>query len=149
MERMGDTVVLLVGTQQAFRVGGSCKECPKPNESAGCGLLIFDSRPTHVLIREANVSDSNRRSAVSGVLEQMDREAQRVRLAVIGAAMVEALLMVIALVKIDWKNDTHVLMFVFAVLGYTIIALGLAALGAHVSRVGARVVAALDGRDAP
>ena len=79
----------------------------------------------------------------------MDRDAQRVRLTVIGAAMMEGLLMVIALLKINWKNDTQVLMFVFSVLGYTIIALGLAALGAHVSRVGARVVAALDGRDAP
>lgn len=79
----------------------------------------------------------------------MDRDAQRVRLTVLGAAMMEGLLMVIALLKIDWKNDTQVLMFVFSVLGYTIIALGLAALGAHVSRVGARVVAALDERDVP
>ena len=91
--------------------------------------------------------DSNRGSAVSSVLAQMDRHAQRVRLTVLGAAMMEGLLMVFALLRIDWKNDTQVLMFVFAVLGYTIIALGLVALGAHVSRVGARVVAALDGRD--
>lgn len=86
---------------------------------------------------------------MTGVLARMDRDAQRIRLTVIGAAMMEGLLMVIALLKINWKNDTQVLMFVFSVLGYTIIALGLAALGAHVSRVGARVVAALDGRDAP
>ena len=88
-------------------------------------------------------------AAVSSVLAQMDRDAQRVRLAVIGAAMIEGLLMVIAILKLDWKNGTQVLIFVFSVLGYTIIALGLAALGAHVSRVGARVVAALDGRHAP
>jgi hypothetical protein len=74
----------------------------------------------------------------------MDRHAQRIRVAVIGAAMVEGLLLVVALVKIDWRNDTQILLFVFSVLGYTIIALGLAALGAHVSRVGARVVAAMD-----
>jgi hypothetical protein len=79
----------------------------------------------------------------------MERDAQRVRMAVIAAAMLEGVLLVIALLKIDWKNDTHVLLFVFAVLGYTIVALGLAALGAHVSRVGARVVAALDRRDGP
>ncbi|HVE33989.1 MAG TPA: hypothetical protein VNC18_10535 [Gemmatimonadaceae bacterium] len=83
-------------------------------------------------------------SAVPGVLAQMDRHAQRIRVAVIGAAMVEGLLLVVALVKIDWRNDTQILLFVFSVLGYTIIALGLAALGAHVSRVGARVVAAMD-----
>jgi ABC-type uncharacterized transport system permease subunit len=83
-------------------------------------------------------------SAVPGVLAQMDRHAQRIRVAVIGAAIVEGLLLVVALVKIDWRNDTQILLFVFSVLGYTIIALGLAALGAHVSRVGARVVAAMD-----
>ena len=130
---------------------GSCKENArhaKPNESARSLLSVLE-KLNDTSYPRGTVSDSNRRSAVSGILEQMDRDARRVRLAVIGAAMVEALLMVIALVKIDWKNDTHVLMFVFAVLGYTIIALGLAALGAHVSRVGARVVAALDGRNAP
>lgn len=79
----------------------------------------------------------------------MDRHTQRVRLTVLVAAMMEGLLMVVALLRVDWKNDTQVLMFVFAILGYTIIALGLAALGAHVSKVGARVVAALDGRDVP
>lgn len=93
--------------------------------------------------------DSNERSAVSSVLAQMDRDSRRVRLTVLGAALMEGLLMVVALLKIDWKNDTQVLIFVFAILGYTIIALGLVALGAHVSRVGARVVAALDGRDVP
>jgi hypothetical protein len=79
----------------------------------------------------------------------MDRDAQRVRMAVIAAAMIEGLLLVVALLKIDWTNDTQILLFIFSVLGYTIVALGLAALGAHISRVGARVVAALDRRDAP
>ena len=78
----------------------------------------------------------------------MDRDAQRVRLAVLAAAVIEGLFLVIALLKIDWSNDTHVLLFVFTVVGYTIVLLGLVALGAHVSRVGARVVAALHGRDA-
>ena len=95
------------------------------------------------------MSESTHLSAVPGILARMDQHAQRVRLAVIGAAMVEGLLMLVALLKIDWKNDTQVLLFVFSVLGYTIVALGLAALGAHMSRVGARVVAALDGRNAP
>jgi Kef-type K+ transport system membrane component KefB len=82
---------------------------------------------------------------VSGVLDRMDRHARMVRLAILAAAMVEGLLMVIALLKVDWKNQTQVLLFLFAVLGYTIVALGMVALGAHVSRVGARVVAALEG----
>ena len=94
------------------------------------------------------MSESRHTSAVPGVLARMDRHAQRVRMAVIAAAMVEGLLLVVALLMIDWRNDSQILLFAFSVLGYTIVALGLAALGAHVSRVGARVVAALDGRDA-
>jgi hypothetical protein len=61
---------------------------------------------------------------------------------------VEGLLLVIALLLLDWTNRTQLLLFIFSILGYTIIALGLLALGAHVSRVGARVVAALDGQRA-
>ena len=94
------------------------------------------------------MSESTHTSAVPGVLAQMDRHAQRVRMAVLAAAMFEGLLLVIALLKIDWSNDTQILLLIFSVLGYTIVALGLAALGAHVSRVGARVVAALDRGDA-
>jgi hypothetical protein len=83
-------------------------------------------------------------SAVSGVLAQMDRHTRMVKLAVVGAVGVEGLLMIIVILNLDWSNTTHLLIFVFAVLGYTIIVLGLAALGAHVSRVGLRIVAALD-----
>ena len=95
------------------------------------------------------MSGSKHTSAVPGVLAQMERDAQRVRMAIIAAALLEGLLMVAALLKMDWKNDTQLLMFIFSVLGYSIVVLGLAALGAHMSRVGARVVAALDRRDAP
>lgn len=83
---------------------------------------------------------------VTHVLEQMDQHARKTKLAILGAAAVEALLMVVAILMVNWDDRTHVLLFIFSVLGYTIIALGLMALGAHVSRVGARVVAALDDR---
>lgn len=78
------------------------------------------------------------------VLDRMERSATLTRIAIFSAVAVEGLLMIIALLLLDWRDDMQVLLFVFSVLGYTIIALGLAALGAHVSRVGARVVAALD-----
>ncbi len=90
------------------------------------------------------MSGTKESAAVPGVLARMDRDAQRVRLAVYAAAGVEGLLLVVALLLIDWRNETQVLLFVLSILGYTIVALGLAALGAHVSRVGARVVAALE-----
>ena len=86
---------------------------------------------------------------VTGVLDRMESHARTRRLAIIGAGMTEGLLLVIALLTLDWENRTHVLLLIFAVLGYTIIVLGLIALGAHVSRVGARVVAALDEQRTP
>ena len=82
----------------------------------------------------------------ANVLDQMERHSNRMKLAILGAAGVEALLMLVALFRMDWNDRTHVLMFIFAVLGYTIVLLGLVALGAHVSRVGLRVVQALDNR---
>lgn len=83
---------------------------------------------------------------VAGVLDRMEHHVRMTRLAILGAAAVEGLLLVIALLKVNWADTTHVLLFIFSILGYTIVALGLVALGAHVSRVGARVVAALDHR---
>ena len=83
---------------------------------------------------------------VAGVLDQMEHHARRMKLAVAAAAAVEGLLMVVALLSVNWSDRTHVLLFIFSVLGYTIVALGLVALGAHISRTGARVVAALDDR---
>jgi len=84
--------------------------------------------------------------AVSSVLDRMERHARITRLAVLGAAAAEAALLAFALYALDWSDRTQVLVLVFSILGYTIVALGLVALAAHVSRVGARVVAALDER---
>lgn len=92
------------------------------------------------------MASMDRDALVTGVLERMDRHNQRMRLAVVAAAAAEALLMVIAILKLDWGNDTQVLLFLFSVLSYTILAFGLVALGAHVSRVGTQVVAALEER---
>lgn len=92
----------------------------------------------------ANIDHEN---ILASVLDQMDRHAQRTRLAIVAAAAMEALFMVVAILKVNWRDDTQVLLFAFSVLSYMIIALGIIALGAHVSRVGARVVAALEGRN--
>lgn len=86
---------------------------------------------------------------VTGVLDRMEAHARTRRLAIIGAGMAEGALLMIAILTLDWQNRTQVLMLIFAVLGYTIIVLGLIALGAHMSRVGERVVAALDEQRTP
>jgi hypothetical protein len=80
----------------------------------------------------------------NGVLRRMERQATMVRTAVLGATAIETLMLGLALWLIDWHNRTHVLMFVMGVLGYTIVVLGLAALGAHVSRACNRVVAVIE-----
>jgi hypothetical protein len=85
------------------------------------------------------------REILDNVLASVDRHAQTTRLAILGAAALEGLLLLFALWKLDWQNETHLILFILFVLTYTVIALGLVALGAHVSRVGARVVAALSG----
>ena len=79
-----------------------------------------------------------------GVLRRMERQAATIRLATLGAAGIETLMLGMALWLIDWKDRTHVLIFVMGVLGYTIVVIGLFALGAHVSRASNRVVAVLE-----
>ena len=79
-----------------------------------------------------------------GVLKRMEHQATMVRVATLGAAAIEALMLGLALWLIDWNDRMHILMFVMAVLGYTIVVLGFVALGAHVSRACNRVVAVIE-----
>lgn len=79
-----------------------------------------------------------------GVLNRMERHARVLRLAVYGAALVEMLMLGIALWLIDWQDRTHLLLLVLSVLGYTVVLLGLVGLGSHVSRTAGRVIAALE-----
>jgi hypothetical protein len=81
------------------------------------------------------------------VLDQMERSDRNVRLAVYGAAALELVLFAVAIVMVDWSARLERLAFVFSVLTYTIVALGLAALGAHVTRTAGRIVIALDTSD--
>lgn len=87
----------------------------------------------------AQLSDS-----VASVLDRAERHARSVRFAVLGAAGVEGILLLLGLLVLDWTNPTHVLILLFGVLVCSVLGLGLLALGAHVSRVGGRVVAALE-----
>ena len=79
-----------------------------------------------------------------GVLRRMERQTNTIRMVVLAAAGVEALLLALALRVVDLGNPTHVLILITSVLGYTIVVLGLVALGAHVSRATNRVVAVLE-----
>ena len=80
----------------------------------------------------------------SSVLDKMERSDRNVKLGIIGAVLVETGLFAVAFLMVDWTNHTERLLFIFSVMSYTIVALGLAALGAHVTRTAARLAAALD-----
>jgi hypothetical protein len=91
------------------------------------------------------MTQSQRLDEIRGsVLDRMERAERNVRLAIMGAAVAEMALFVVAFALVDWHNHTEKLLFVFSVLSYTTIAFGLIALGAHVSRSAARVLGALD-----
>jgi hypothetical protein len=81
---------------------------------------------------------------VSGILNRMERQARWFRIALFGAVALEAALMLMIFILIDWSDRGLAVSMMFNILDYTILTLGFVALGAHVSRVGVRIVQALD-----
>lgn len=82
-----------------------------------------------------------------GVLARMERGERLVKIGIIGAVMVETGLLLFALLYMDWRDRGQVQLFIFAVMGYTIIVLGMVALAGHITRSIGRVLAALDARE--
>jgi hypothetical protein len=82
-------------------------------------------------------------SVRAAALARIDRSERNFKLAFIGAAIVESLFMVTFLLLADFSNRVHVLLLISTVSCYTIIVLGLLALGAHVNRGIARVLKAV------
>ena len=80
----------------------------------------------------------------AAALTRIERRERSFKLAIAGAAAAEAVLLLAFLLLADLHNRTHLLMLVSAVLVYSTLALGLAALGAHVSRAAERIVAAIE-----
>ena len=84
-----------------------------------------------------------------GVLDRIERHDRNVQLAIIAAAVFEALLLAVAFKLVDWSDRTQVIIVLMSALTYTTIALGLIALGAHVSRAAARVLLAISPEQTP
>lgn len=80
------------------------------------------------------------------VLDRMEQGDRLVKWATLGAAAVEAGMFAVAFLLVNWTDRLHVLLFVFFVLSYSILALGLVALGGHVSRSAGQIVAAIEAR---
>ncbi len=76
-------------------------------------------------------------------LERIDRAERRYKLAFAAAVGIEALMLPAYLVLADLSNRTHVLLLIATVATYTILALGLVALGAHVNRNTLRILRAV------
>lgn len=80
----------------------------------------------------------------AAALARIDRSDRNFKLAFIGAAFVESIFIVAFLLLADFSNRVHVLLLISTVSCYTIIVLGLVALGAHINRGVARVLKAVE-----
>lgn len=78
------------------------------------------------------------------VLDKIERSERRYKLALWAAVALESCFLVGFLLLADLGNRVHVLVFLAAIGVYSILALGLVALGAHVSRCTERVLKAID-----
>lgn len=83
-------------------------------------------------------------SADQVALARIDRANRRVTQIIIAAATVEAALLVLVLLNIDFADPLHRLVFLLAMLTYFTLGLAIVALGAHVSRVQERLLTALE-----
>lgn len=79
-------------------------------------------------------------------LAEIERTERGYRMAFLGAVFVEALFLAAFLLLADLRDRVHVLLLLGFVSGYTLVVLGLIALGAHVKRVGLTVLKAIDAR---
>ena len=77
-------------------------------------------------------------------LARVERGERNFKLAFFGGIAFEALFLLALLYAADLKDRTHVLIVLATVGGYTVVILGLVALGAHFSRGVARVLKAVE-----
>lgn len=80
----------------------------------------------------------------AAALARIDRTERNFKLAFFGAAIVESAFIVSFLLLADFTNRSHVLLLLATVSCYTIVVLGLVALGAHINRGLARVLKAVE-----
>ena len=86
-------------------------------------------------------------TARRGALDKIDRTERTYKTLFILTALVESAFLAAFLLLADFSNRLHLLLLLAAVATYTIVLLGLFALGAHVSRCTLRVLKALERKD--
>ncbi|HEX7332304.1 MAG TPA: hypothetical protein VF290_12450 [Pyrinomonadaceae bacterium] len=80
----------------------------------------------------------------AAALARIDRSERNYKLAFIGAGIVETAFIVGFLLLADLSNRVHLLLLMSTVSCYSIVVLGLVALGAHINRCIARVLKAVE-----
>ena len=89
--------------------------------------------------KEKNVNEIR-----TSALDRIERAERRYCVAFFGAVAIETLFLAGFLLLADLSNRTHLLLLVATVASYTILALGLVALGSHVTRSTLRVLNAIE-----
>jgi hypothetical protein len=90
------------------------------------------------------MATTNLDSIRQGALGRIERSERNYKLAFAGAMAIELLFIIAFLLLADLHNRLHVLILLAAVATYSIIGLGLFALGAHVSRHTLTILKAID-----
>ena len=80
----------------------------------------------------------------AAALARIDRSERNFKLAFFAAAVIESAFIVSFLVLADFSNRLHLLLLISTVSCYSIIVLGLVALGAHINRGIARVLKGME-----
>jgi hypothetical protein len=80
------------------------------------------------------------------VLARVDRAQRNFRIAFIVGAAIEAAFLIGFLLLANLHDRLHVLLLISTVATYSIVILGLFALGAHVTRASLRILQAIDAR---
>ena len=89
---------------------------------------------------EANNIEGARKSA----LDRVDRTERQHKITFFGAAVIEAAFLLSFLLLADFSNRTHLLLLIATIAIYTILALGLVALGSHANRNTLRILRAIE-----
>ncbi len=80
----------------------------------------------------------------AAALARIDRAEKNFKLAFFAAVVIESVFVISFLLLADLSNRLHVLLLIATVSSYTIVVLGLVALGAHINRGVLRVLKAIE-----
>lgn len=80
----------------------------------------------------------------TSVLAQIERTERQYKLAFLAAVAVEAVLLAALLLGLNLKDRTHLMLLIGFVGSYSIVVLAIVALGLHVSKVGQRIIRAIE-----